>query len=419
MVWNEKVIAGPFFFDSGLVLYRKDILERNGFTIDNFTTWTNWKVNLNKMLDNATEAALNPNLEGYAFQGDSYEGGIVNLIEWMGASGGSFVNSAGKANFVASAVPALTWMKGLVPITPPIFLPPLLNANPLNNPIGDFVSKRSELVGDEDSAVTTWLAGNTIFQRNWPFSQKSSSIDAIMNGSQVLKFENGTIYNANLIADPWFVNHPNESRFGVTTLPYNAEHCGAENEQGCRSAVSGGAVFGIPKTSMHIEQAKLFLQEIASKPFQLAMAINGSGNSPFSKEIYIDGSLNGTSQEFKIELFQSVFIHTFPRPILPEYVTISQTIQPIYHNGFSGALSVLEALAEMDLQVNIILGNILPTNTITVRENFTVNFTVTNQVTKTVTTPAFDLLIIILTLGVFRFKASRRKLKKITSKSGH
>jgi ABC-type glycerol-3-phosphate transport system substrate-binding protein len=397
MVWDGKVIAGPYFFDSGLVLYRKDILERNGLTIADFKTWSSWKTNLNKILDNATEALLNPSLEGYVFQGDAYEGGIVNLVEWMGASGGSFVNNEGKSNFAASAEPALTWMKSLVA--------PIYN-NPLNNPDGDFVSSRSELIGDEGSAVTKWLAGNAVFQRNWPFSQASSANDKYLNGSQVLKFVNGTSYNANVVADPWFVSHPNEDRFGVTTLPYNATICGANNQNGCRSAVLGGAVLGIPSTSTHISAAKLFLKEIASKPFQLAQAINGTGNTPVLKEIYTDGSLNSTSQEFKNELYKTVYQNVLPRPVHPDYVQMSQSIQPLYHNGFSGALPIKEALQEMDSQVNLILGFGPDTNPTTATA------TVTNETTKTVSTPAFEVLMVMMSFISLGYIAKIKKFKR-------
>ena len=393
MVWNGKVIAGPYFFDSGLVLYRKDILARNGLTIDNFKTWADWSTNLNKILDNATEAALDPSLEGYVFQGDAYEGGIVNLVEWMGASGGTFINNAtGKANFAASAGPALTWMSQLVA---PKY------TSPLDNPDCVCVSTRSELIGDEGSAVTKWLADNAVFQRNWPFSYTSSINDGVLNGSSVLKFTNGTSYNANVVADPWFVDHPNEPRFGVTTLPYNATICGTNNEMGCRSAVLGGAVLGIPDTSTHITAAKFFLKEIASKQFQIYQATH-SGNTPVLKSIYTDGDLNGTSAEYKNLLYENVFQHVLPRPVNPKYVQMSQAIQPIFHNGFSGALSIQDALTQMDSKVNAILGF---TSTAAVSTSVEIS-------TKTVASPSFEVMVtlasIISIAVITRIKKSRK-----------
>lgn len=349
MQWDGKVIAGPYFYDSGLVLYRKDILARNGLTINDFKTWSSWLTNLNKILDNSTEAALNPNLEGYTFQGDAYEGGIVNLVEWMGASGGTFINNAtGKANFAASAVPALTWMKSLIA---PIY------TSPLNNTGCVCVSDRSELIGDEGSAVTRWLADNAVFQRNWPFSYTNSIDDPILNGSQPLKFINGTSYNANVVADPWYVNHPDQPRFGVTTLPYNATICGTNNENGCNTAVLGGAVMGIPKDSKNIDAAKFFLQEIASEKFQLYQAINGTGNSPVLKEIYTSGKLNGTASEYKNLLYQNVFLHDLPRPVDPNYVQMSQAIQPLYHAAIDGSMKISDAVTQMDTAVNNIISS--------------------------------------------------------------
>jgi ABC-type glycerol-3-phosphate transport system substrate-binding protein len=206
-------------------------------------------------------------------------------------------------------------------------------------------------------------------------------------------------------ADPWFLAHPNEDRFGVTTLPYNATICGANNANSCRSAVLGGAVLGIPTSSTHKVEAKMFLQEIASKEFQLEMAINGTGNTPMLKEIYTDGSLNGTSQEFKNQLAIDVYPNVLPRPVHPKYTEMSKAIQPLYHNGFSGASSISESLEAMDEQVNLILG-LVDTSPTTVIELSTVTGAGT---TETISTPGLELLATIMSLAVIGIVLRKQK----------
>ena len=232
--WNGVLYGAPYFYQTGALIYRKDILARNGLNITDFATWSGFRNSLNKILDNKTEAALNPNLEGYTFQGDAYEGGVINLVEWMGGSGGTFLTANGtRANF-QSAIPALTWVAGLVA--------PIYNS-PLNNP-GTFVSDRSELVGDEGSANTMFMAGNAVMERNWQFAYANALSNPILNGSKPLEFLNGTAYSAS--QDPWFAQHPGLSRVGITTLPYNTTFCGIDNSKNCHTVGTGGAVLGIP-----------------------------------------------------------------------------------------------------------------------------------------------------------------------------
>ncbi len=332
MTYDGKVIASPFFFDSGILLYRTDILARNGFTIADFDTWAEFKTNLNAILDNATEATLNPNLEGYVFQGDTYEGGIVNLVEWMGASGGTFLNAAGTAaNFEASAEPAMTWWNSLI-------APRYTSA--LNNPDTDAVAERSELIGDEGSAVTKWIAGNAVFQRNWPFSYSNSLSDAFLNGST----DEG---------DFWPID---QQRFGVTSLPYNETICGVGNTANCRTAVLGGAVLGIPTASTNQAEAKLLLTEIASFDAQLEMFEN-QGNFPALKSVYHTDYLTAANGlDWALDFSVNVFPNVLPRPVHPEYAAMSSAIQPLFHDALSGATSITDALAIMDEEVDIVLG---------------------------------------------------------------
>lgn len=334
MTYDGKVIASPFFFDSGILLYRADILARNGLSISDFDTWAEFKLNLNKILDNKTEIEENSNLEGYVFQGDTYEGGIVNLVEWMGASGGTFLNAAGTAaNFAASAEPAMTWWNSLI-------APRYTSA--LNNTGTDAVAERSELIGDEGSAVGKWIAGNAVFQRNWPFSYSNSLSDPFLNGS-----------TAATDGDGWTVDLP---RFNVTSLPYNETICGVGNTANCRTAVLGGAVLGIPTASTHQSEAKLFLQEIASHEAQLEM-FETQGNFPAIKSVYTSTLLTSANGlDWALDFSTNVFPNVLPRPVHPEYAAMSSAIQPIFHDALSGATPIKTALQIMDEEVNIILG---------------------------------------------------------------
>lgn len=369
-MYDGKVIASPFFMDSGLLLYRDDILSRNGFTIADFATWTDFQTNLNTILDNSTEKTLNENLEGYVFQGDAYEGGVVNLVEWMGASGGTFLNAAGtNGNFADSAVPAMTFWKGLIANR---------YTGVLNNTGTDAVSSRSELIGDEGSAVTKWLAGNAVFQRNWPFSYADSLKDTFLNGADVTADWNGGL------------------RVGVTTLPYSEAECGVGNTAGCRSAVLGGAVLGVPASSAHIAEAKLLLQEIASFDAQFEM-ITTQGNFATVKSMYNSNYLNASnSLDWTLDFATNVFPNVLPRPVHPDYQAMSTAIQPIFHDALGGASDISTALEIMDEEVDIILGSFEGSITTVITTVDGVETTLTSVVTED--SPGLSFVLSILTL---------------------
>ncbi len=381
-MYNGKVIASPFFFDSGLVLYREDILARNGLTIADFDTWAKFKTNLNQILDNKTEIDENENLEGYVFQGDAYEGGIVNLVEWMGGSQGTFLNAAGTAaNFEASAKPAMNYWKSLI-------APRYTVA--LNNTGTDAVAERSELIGDEGSAVTKWMAGNAVFQRNWPFSYSNSLKDVFLNGTQ---------------------GSYGKLRFGVTSLPYNATICGAGNTAKCRTAVLGGSILGVPQSSTHIPEAKLFLKEIASFDAQFEM-LDKVGNFPTLKSVYHTDYLTAANKlDWVLDFSTNVFPNVLPRPVHPEYAAMSSAIQPIFHDALSGVTDVTTALKIMDEEVDIILGSTTTPSVTTIVTTISgVETTIISTITEDSPAPIFALLVSLVAAVVVirRFRAKTK-----------
>ena len=340
--WNGVLYGAPYFYQTGALVYRKDILARNGLSISDFTTWSGFRTGLKKILNNATEIALNPNIEGYTFQGDAYEGGVINLVEWMGGSGGTFLADNGtKANF-QSAVPALTWMNSLVA---PIYSSPQMTNN-------TWVSDRSELVGDEGSANTVFMAGNGVFERYWQFAYANALNDPILSGKKPLEFVNGTPYtNAQ---DPWYAQNMG-SRVGITVLPYNATLCTAA----CNTVGTGGAVLGIPSylPADRIAAAKQYVAAEAGQAFQKNMVLYSSaGNTPALKSIYAtNGPLTGTSKAYLQDFGQNVFPHGINRPDSPYYPSMSTAVQPLYHSAFAGTISVASAVTQMDTAVNNIL----------------------------------------------------------------
>lgn len=79
---DEKLYGIPYRFDSGLIFYRKDLLDKYGFNIP--------KSYDELIAISKTITANEPNLYGYAGSWKNFEGLTCNYIEMLWASGGDF-----------------------------------------------------------------------------------------------------------------------------------------------------------------------------------------------------------------------------------------------------------------------------------------------------------------------------------------
>lgn len=79
---GEKLYGIPYRFDSGLIFYRKDLLDKYGFNIP--------KSYDELIAISKTITANEPNLYGYSGSWKNFEGLTCNYIEMLWASGGDF-----------------------------------------------------------------------------------------------------------------------------------------------------------------------------------------------------------------------------------------------------------------------------------------------------------------------------------------
>src|SRR5205807_7325355 len=86
---HNKVYGVPFFWDAGLLYYRKDLLQRAGYT-DPPATWDALEEMATKVVRDQKTA------NGFVFQGANYEGGTVNGTEYIRSAGGDIL-TGGKA----------------------------------------------------------------------------------------------------------------------------------------------------------------------------------------------------------------------------------------------------------------------------------------------------------------------------------
>ena len=137
--FEGRLHAVPWYVDAGVLYYRRDLLERYGFSPPR--TWSE--------LVHVARAVLgaegDPALKGFVWQGKQYEGLVCVALEFIWGHGGSLA-----ADHAEEATAALAFMRGLV------------------GPGG--VSPALVATADEEATRHLFGAGRAVFMRNWPYA---------------------------------------------------------------------------------------------------------------------------------------------------------------------------------------------------------------------------------------------------------
>ena len=84
VVYDYKVWGIPWHTDAGMLFYRKDLLEKSGFTYPP-RTWVELTSMAKKVMEDSGTK------QGFVFQGDDYEGGVTNAVEFIWNAGGDVI----------------------------------------------------------------------------------------------------------------------------------------------------------------------------------------------------------------------------------------------------------------------------------------------------------------------------------------
>jgi multiple sugar transport system substrate-binding protein len=140
--YNGKVYRIPVQSDGGMLYYRKDLLEKAGFSPPK--DWPDL-VRIAKALQDP------PRLWGFAFQGKQYEGLVCDYLELMWGNGGRVIGEDGKIVVDSKeAIEALEWMVSAVR--------------------KDGISPEGVLTFQEEEARHLFQEGKAVFMRNWPYA---------------------------------------------------------------------------------------------------------------------------------------------------------------------------------------------------------------------------------------------------------
>ena len=228
---NGKLVGIPWFTDAGLLYYRKDLLQKYGFS-NPPATWTELETQAKKIQD-GERAAGSKDFWGFTRQGLGYEGLTCNALEWQVSNGGgSIIEPDGTVSInnpqaIAAFERAKAWVST---ISPP----------------GVTTYKEAESLG-------VWTAGNAAFMRNWPYAYAVSQDP----GSSI------------------------KDKFDVTLLPKG------DGDKARNADTLGGWQLMVNKNSKNKEAAIEFVKYMTSAEVQKAHSIERA-NLPTRPALYDD-----------------------------------------------------------------------------------------------------------------------------------
>jgi multiple sugar transport system substrate-binding protein len=140
-VWNGKIYGVPFYWDDGYLFYRKDLLEKSGFSGPPLT-WT-------ELSDMAQKVMKDHKLKyGFTFTGANYEGGTLLGLEFMRTNGANPIQGNTISANSPEAIEGLKVQRGL---------------------ITSGVSPQAVAEYMEGTVEGPFVAGDSVFLRNWNY----------------------------------------------------------------------------------------------------------------------------------------------------------------------------------------------------------------------------------------------------------
>ncbi|QYZ71730.1 ABC transporter substrate-binding protein [Neotabrizicola shimadae] len=296
---DGKLVALPIFTDAPALYYRKDLLDKYGKTPPK--TWEELSATAKEIQD-AERAAGNPDIWGFVWQGNAYEGLTCNALEWIKSyGGGQIVEPDGTISVNnENAAKAIEMAKSWV----------------------GTISPEGVLSYQEEEARGVWQTGNAVFMRNWPYAYGlGNGDDSAVKG-----------------------------KFDVVTLPTG----GGDNTS---AATLGGWNVAVSKYSKNQEAAISLAMYLAGPEAQKQRALAES-NLPTIVALYDDADI--AAQQPIIPRWKDVFLQAVPRPSAPtkgKYNEVSSKFWSAVHNTLSGDGTAAENLEMLEVDLTDLKGS--------------------------------------------------------------
>ncbi len=291
-MYAHRIYGVPSRIDSGMLYYRKDLLEKYGLSPP--VTWRDLVHQARTILEG--ERTAQPLLRGYSGQFQQYEGLVCDMLEFVGSHNGSLLTEDGTRSNLAA--PESTQAVRFV-----------------REQIVQQIATKAVLTYQEPESLAVFVQGKAVFHRNWPYA--------------------------------WgLANDPRHSKIvgavGVTTLPHFSH--------GRSVSALGGWLYGISAYSHHPDDAWTFIAFMTSPALQKHFSIHAS-LAPARIALYADPEILQANPQYTA-LFP-VFQTSRPRPRTPVYPIVSHILQRYFSRVLAfPETDILEEAQEADRRIN-------------------------------------------------------------------
>jgi multiple sugar transport system substrate-binding protein len=289
ITYEGKTFGMPWFTDTGLLYYRKDLLQESGFDGPP-KTWDELKQMTLKVRE---DAGLK---YGFVFQGAAYEGGVCDGMEFIWTHGGEVLDPDDPTRVLVDSPEAIA---GLATE---------------RSMITEGISPEGVTVYKEDESAGAFLNGDAVFLRNWPY------VYALVGTSEYPKLE--------------------PEQVGVSELP------SADGEPG--NGTVGDQPLYISSSATDPDAAWKFIQFLTAPEQQKFRAVEGA-YLPTRTALYSDPEIQ--EKVPVVPLAQEALQHTRPRPVSPYYSDMSLEMAEQFNASLSGDISPEEAARTLKEQL--------------------------------------------------------------------
>ena len=262
--YRGRIFGVPVFIDTGLLYYRKDLLEK--YAVAPPQTWNQMVQAAKTILGREQDRQL----VGFSGQFKQYEGLVCNMMEYILSNGGALWDEKRMISALdqPAALQAVRFVRDHI--------------------IGE-ISGRGMLAYEEPESLALFTQGRAIFHRNWPYAW------AIANDPASSKVA---------------------GRVGMSPLPGFAVGTG--------TAALGGWQLGISRYSRNPDLAWRFVAFMTGPDVQKRIAL-ATGRAPTRTALYDDNEIAAKIPQLKSLL--ASFKRAVPRPTTPVYVPLSNIMQ--------------------------------------------------------------------------------------------
>ena len=281
IIYNGKPYGMPWYTDTGLLYYRKDLLEKSGYDGPP-KTWDELKQMTRKV---RAESDIK---FGFVFQGARYEGGVCDACEFIWGHGGNVLDPNDPTKVVIDSPQAIAGLETE------------------RSMITDGIAPQTVTVYKEDESAGPFLNGDAVFLRNWPY------VYALIGTSAYPKLK--------------------PEQVGVSELP------SADGKPG--NGTVGDQPLYISTSSKYPDAAWKFIEFVTASEQQKFRALEGS-YLPTISDLYDDPEIQDSVPV--VALAKEALQHTLPRPVTPYYSDMSLEMAEQFNASLTGDLTPEEA----------------------------------------------------------------------------